>query len=186
MAIICCCLAEIPTNFVLGKISKSPRQFLDFVFWGNAFQLSELQPIEYNRFKIMIPLSLSLIYQPRQYCLWKELKLKLTQILKFLLYIVTRLNLQRLWQNGGPGRGNSLLDRSITSGRMVCDVKISSKELIRCKSYDLTGLPPWHTNLSILTFLLLTKSKLLRFDLGFTINQRKVAKWKCVGFDVFI
>ncbi|CAH3146316.1 unnamed protein product [Pocillopora meandrina] len=42
--------------------------------------------------------------------------------------------------NGGPGRGNSLLDRSITSGRMVCDVKISSKELIRCKSYDLTAL----------------------------------------------
>ena len=31
------------------------------------------------------------------------------------------------------------LDRCITSGRMVCDVKISSKELIRCKSYDLTG-----------------------------------------------
>ena len=24
---------------------------------------------------------------------------------------------------------------------MVCDVKISSKELIRCKSYDLTGTP---------------------------------------------
>ena len=24
---------------------------------------------------------------------------------------------------------------------MVCDVKISSKELIRCKSYDLTGIP---------------------------------------------
>ena len=24
---------------------------------------------------------------------------------------------------------------------MVCDVKISSKELIRCKSYDLTGMP---------------------------------------------
>ena len=43
-------------------------------------------------------------------------------------------------QSGGPGKGGSLLDRSITCGRMVCDVKISSKELIRCKSYDLTGM----------------------------------------------
>ncbi|KAL9965782.1 hypothetical protein ACROYT_G029627 [Oculina patagonica] len=42
--------------------------------------------------------------------------------------------------SGGPGKGGSLLDRSITCGRMVCDVKISSKELIRCKSYDLTAL----------------------------------------------
>ncbi|XP_022788586.1 DNA polymerase alpha catalytic subunit-like isoform X3 [Stylophora pistillata] len=42
--------------------------------------------------------------------------------------------------NGGPGRNSSLLDRSVTCGRMVCDVKISSKELIRCKSYDLTAL----------------------------------------------
>ncbi|XP_068733005.1 DNA polymerase alpha catalytic subunit-like [Montipora capricornis] len=42
--------------------------------------------------------------------------------------------------NGGPHKGGSLLDRSITCGRMVCDVKISSKELIRCKSYDLTAL----------------------------------------------
>ncbi|CAH3155090.1 unnamed protein product [Porites evermanni] len=40
---------------------------------------------------------------------------------------------------GGFGKGGNL-DRCITSGRMVCDVKISSKELIRCKSYDLTAL----------------------------------------------
>ena len=46
-------------------------------------------------------------------------------------------------QSGGPGKGGSLLDRSITCGRMVCDVKISSKELIRCKSYDLTGVSSW-------------------------------------------
>ena len=45
-----------------------------------------------------------------------------------------------LSQSGGPGKGGSLLERSITCGRMMCDVKISSKELIRCKSYDLTGL----------------------------------------------
>ncbi|XP_044179976.1 DNA polymerase alpha catalytic subunit-like isoform X2 [Acropora millepora] len=42
--------------------------------------------------------------------------------------------------NGYANKGGSLLDRSITCGRMVCDVKISSKELIRCKSYDLTAL----------------------------------------------
>ncbi|CAH3175566.1 unnamed protein product [Porites evermanni] len=41
--------------------------------------------------------------------------------------------------SGGFGKGGNL-DRCITSGRMVCDVKISSKELIRCKSYDLTAL----------------------------------------------
>lgn len=32
MAIIYCCLAEIPTNFVLGKISKSPRQIYFLIF----------------------------------------------------------------------------------------------------------------------------------------------------------
>ena len=67
-----------PDKLRFGKdLQKfSTNLFLDFVFWGSAFQLSELQPIEYSRFKIMIPLSLSLIYQPRQYCLWKELKIK--------------------------------------------------------------------------------------------------------------
>jgi len=40
--------------------------------------------------------------------------------------------------SNGPGKG--LLDRYVTCGRMMCDVKISSKELIRCKSYDLTAL----------------------------------------------
>ena len=29
---------------------------------------------------------------------------------------------------------------SITCGRLVCDVQVSAKELIRCKSYDLTEL----------------------------------------------
>jgi len=32
------------------------------------------------------------------------------------------------------------MDRSLTSGRIACDIKISAKELIRCKSYDLTAL----------------------------------------------
>lgn len=47
---------------------------------------------------------------------------------------------QSFFQSGGFGKGGNL-DRCITSGRMVCDVKVSSKELIRCKSYDLTGMP---------------------------------------------
>lgn len=37
------------------------------------------------------------------------------------------------------GRG-SFAERSATCGRLVCDVKISAKELIRCKSYHLTEL----------------------------------------------
>lgn len=40
----------------------------------------------------------------------------------------------------GPGGFRaSASERIATAGRMVCDVKISSKELIRCRSYDLTG-----------------------------------------------
>lgn len=31
-------------------------------------------------------------------------------------------------------------DTNTACGRLVCDVKISAKELIRCKSYDLTGM----------------------------------------------
>ncbi|KAJ8375624.1 hypothetical protein SKAU_G00062040 [Synaphobranchus kaupii] len=37
------------------------------------------------------------------------------------------------------GRG-SFAEKSATCGRMVCDVEISAKELIRCKSYHLTEL----------------------------------------------
>lgn len=34
----------------------------------------------------------------------------------------------------------TLVDRSSLSGRMLCDIQISAKELIRCRSYDLTEL----------------------------------------------
>ncbi|XP_023263008.1 DNA polymerase alpha catalytic subunit-like, partial [Seriola lalandi dorsalis] len=37
------------------------------------------------------------------------------------------------------GRG-SFAEKSATCGRLVCDVEISAKELIRCKSYHLTEL----------------------------------------------
>ena len=32
------------------------------------------------------------------------------------------------------------MEKAPAVGRLVCDVKISAKELIRCKSYDLTGM----------------------------------------------
>ncbi|CAN8020701.1 unnamed protein product, partial [Ixodes persulcatus] len=41
-------------------------------------------------------------------------------------------------------RGNAAVlvkaDKQMTPGRLVCDLKISSKELVQCKSYDLTEL----------------------------------------------
>lgn len=40
----------------------------------------------------------------------------------------------------GAGRGTSFGEKSAACGRMVCDVKISAKELIRVRSYDLTEL----------------------------------------------
>ena len=39
-----------------------------------------------------------------------------------------------------PGRGSSFTEKSATCGRMVCDIKISAKELVRFKSFDLTEL----------------------------------------------
>ncbi|KAL4220500.1 DNA polymerase alpha catalytic subunit [Mactra antiquata] len=39
-----------------------------------------------------------------------------------------------------PGRGSSYMEKSATCGRIVCDIKISAKELVRLKSFDLTEL----------------------------------------------
>ena len=38
------------------------------------------------------------------------------------------------------GRGGKVNDKLAVTGRLVCDLKISAKELIRCKSYDLPSL----------------------------------------------
>ncbi|KAK2155699.1 hypothetical protein LSH36_233g04020 [Paralvinella palmiformis] len=38
------------------------------------------------------------------------------------------------------GGAKASMSANVTCGRLVCDVKISSKELIRCRSYDLTEL----------------------------------------------
>ena len=53
---------------------------------------------------------------------------------------VGRLKRSMMPRLSGPGGfGISASERIAMAGRMVCDVKISSKELIRCRSYDLTG-----------------------------------------------
>ena len=44
--------------------------------------------------------------------------------------------IQPPWLSGGK----KMLDRVATTGRLVCDLKISANELIRCKSYDLASL----------------------------------------------
>lgn len=46
-------------------------------------------------------------------------------------------NLRYTFQFGSKG---GFAVRTTTCGRLLCDVKISSQELIRCKSYDLTGM----------------------------------------------
>ena len=40
----------------------------------------------------------------------------------------------------GHGGAKSSAASSAASGRLICDVQISARELIRCKSYDLTEL----------------------------------------------
>ena len=41
-------------------------------------------------------------------------------------------------QGSGGAKGSAVA--GATSGRLVCDVAISARELVRCKSYDLTEL----------------------------------------------
>ncbi|KAK3094405.1 hypothetical protein FSP39_001308, partial [Pinctada imbricata] len=51
---------------------------------------------------------------------------------------IGRLKRTRMPRLSGPGKGN--MDKTVTCGRLLCDVKISAKELIRSRSYDLTEL----------------------------------------------
>ncbi|XP_062521858.1 DNA polymerase alpha catalytic subunit-like isoform X2 [Corticium candelabrum] len=54
---------------------------------------------------------------------------------------VGRLRRSIMPRLSGPGGfGVSTGERIAMAGRMMCDVKLSSKELIRCSSYDLTAL----------------------------------------------
>ena len=54
-------------------------------------------------------------------------------------YVVCACVYVFLWPVFLQGRG-SFAEKSATCGRLVCDVEISAKELIRCKSYHLTEL----------------------------------------------
>ncbi|XP_038050658.1 DNA polymerase alpha catalytic subunit-like [Patiria miniata] len=50
-----------------------------------------------------------------------------------------RTNMPKL-TGGYGGKGSTFSEKNATCGRMVSDIKISAKELIRCKSYDLSEL----------------------------------------------
>nr|XP_037285141.1 LOW QUALITY PROTEIN: DNA polymerase alpha catalytic subunit-like [Rhipicephalus microplus] len=43
-------------------------------------------------------------------------------------------------KRGNAGALGKTTDRQITPGRLVCDAKVSAKELVQCKSYDLSEL----------------------------------------------
>ncbi|XP_074657943.1 DNA polymerase alpha catalytic subunit-like [Tubulanus polymorphus] len=51
-----------------------------------------------------------------------------------------RNQMPKLSSAHGARFGSSYTDKTATCGRVVCDVKISAKELIRCRAYDLTEL----------------------------------------------
>ncbi|XP_033119807.1 DNA polymerase alpha catalytic subunit-like [Anneissia japonica] len=54
---------------------------------------------------------------------------------------IGRLRRQVMPKLSGPGgRSGNFAEKNATCGRMISDVKISAKELIRCKSYELTEL----------------------------------------------
>ena len=48
--------------------------------------------------------------------------------------------LGRLRRSAAPTFKGRLAERQAMTGRLVCDLKISAKELIRCKSYELASL----------------------------------------------
>ncbi|XP_022256471.1 DNA polymerase alpha catalytic subunit-like [Limulus polyphemus] len=53
---------------------------------------------------------------------------------------IGRLKRSGMPQLGGAGHKSAYVDKNITCGRLICDIKISAKELIRSKSYDLSEL----------------------------------------------
>ena len=67
--------------------------------------------------------------------MWRENRVKGVSISQFGLYMI----LKRAWFQSSMGAKNSA-GSNATCGRLVCDLQISAKELIRCRSYDLTEL----------------------------------------------
>ncbi|XP_076323971.1 DNA polymerase alpha catalytic subunit isoform X2 [Tachypleus tridentatus] len=53
---------------------------------------------------------------------------------------IGRLKRSGMPQLGVTGHKNTFVEKSTTCGRLICDIKISAKELIRSKSYDLSEL----------------------------------------------
>lgn len=67
---------------------------------------------------------------------------KSSMIFFFFLYVVfigRALTPELISNCSSQGRGG-FAEKSAACGRLVCDVEISAKELIRCKSYHLTEL----------------------------------------------
>ena len=51
-----------------------------------------------------------------------------------------RQNMPKLSGSASGKKHQEFTDKTAATGRLVCDVKVSAKELIRCKSYDITEL----------------------------------------------
>lgn len=56
------------------------------------------------------------------------------------VYFFVSMTFVLMGDSCAPQGRSSFAEKSATCGRLVCDVEISAKELIRCKSYSLTEL----------------------------------------------
>ncbi|XP_035219808.1 DNA polymerase alpha catalytic subunit-like isoform X2 [Stegodyphus dumicola] len=88
----------------------------------------------------------------------------------------------RLKRTGAPRLNvaqGGIAERNATCGRLLCDIKISSKELIRCKSYDLQELASYVLNQqyseilpeSTQTFYMSAKKLLTLIDHGMMTSE---------------
>lgn len=55
-----------------------------------------------------------------------------------IIFSYNLINLHEMFKKGPGHRG--FADKTAACGRLVCDIKLSAKELIRSRSYDLTEL----------------------------------------------
>lgn len=56
------------------------------------------------------------------------------------VYSLVSVSSMLMGDSCAPQGRSAFAEKSATCGRLVCDVEISAKELIRCKSYSLTEL----------------------------------------------
>ena len=71
---------------------------------------------------------------------WRYCSRALSHRLKDWLTCVRWLATSSLFVSQGGGHGKGRYSALAASGRLICDINISAKELIRCRSYDLTEL----------------------------------------------